>query len=149
MVQTGTVLERVIENLGVLIQESRAVITHDDLPSVRGDQTQILQVFQNLVANALKFRRDAPPMVHVAARREEGGWQFSVKDNGIGIEPQYQSQLFRLFKRLHSRDEYPGTGLGLAIAKKVVEGHGGRIWLESQPGEGATFFFTLPGAEPR
>jgi len=149
VVQTGTILERVMENLGVLIQESRAVVTHDDLPAVRGDPSQLVQLFQNLVANALKFRGEAPPVVHVGAKPENGRWLFSVRDNGIGIEPQYFRQLFTLFKRLHSKDKYPGTGIGLAICKKVVDNHAGKIWIESQPGAGSTFFFTLPAARSR
>ena len=149
VVQTATILERVMENLGVLIQESRAVITHDDLPPVRGDSSQLVQLFQNLVANALKFRGTEPPVVHVGVRPGDDFWEFSVRDNGIGISPQYFPQIFELFKRLHSKEQYPGTGIGLAICKKVVENHGGKIWVESRPGAGSTFFFTLPMSRGR
>ncbi len=102
------------------------------------------QIFQNLIGSALKYRSEAPPVVHVGARRDGDEWTFSVKDNGIGIDPKYQAQVFGLFKRLHSVAEYTGTGIGLAICKKLVERYGGRIWVESQEGEGSTFFFSIP-----
>jgi two-component system sensor histidine kinase/response regulator len=143
-VDLAQVFETVIGNLGALIQENRAVITHDDLPKVDGDETQLLQLFQNLIANAVKFHGKDSPVVHIGARRDGPAWEFTVADNGIGIETRHQEQVFTLFKRLHSRDRFAGTGIGLAICKKVVESHGGRIWIESEHGRGTTFLFTLP-----
>ena len=112
-------------------------------PTVLVDATQLLQVFQNLVGNAIKFRVAAPPAIHISAECHEDEWQLAVRDNGIGIEPQYAERIFVLFQRLHTRLEYPGTGIGLALCQKIVERHGGRIWVESALGQGATFFFTL------
>jgi PAS domain S-box-containing protein len=139
-----TVLRRVLANLHAALAARDAVVTHDPLPTVLVDETQLGQLFQNLIANALKFRGPAPPRIHVSATRGEGEWVFAVRDNGIGIAPEYRERIFVIFQRLHARDEYPGTGIGLAICKKIVERHGGRIWVESMPGEGATFYFTLP-----
>ena len=102
------------------------------------------QVFQNLIGNAIKFRGQEPPWVHISAMRKDAAWQFAIRDNGIGIDPQYADRIFVVFQRLHTKDEYPGTGIGLAICKKIIERHGGRIWVESQLGKGATFYFTLP-----
>jgi signal transduction histidine kinase len=110
---------------------------------VRGDATRLGQVFQNLIGNALKFRGEAPPHIHVTAQRADGYWQFAVRDNGIGIDPSQAERIFQVFQRLHTRKEYTGTGIGLTICKKIVEQHGGRIWVESMPGQGATFLFTL------
>jgi light-regulated signal transduction histidine kinase (bacteriophytochrome) len=138
------VLKTVLGNLGMAIQESSAHITHDPLPTVMGDSTQLAQLFQNLISNAIKFRRDAVPEVHLHAEPRGSLWCISVKDNGIGIEPNHFARIFQLFQRLHSRGTYPGTGIGLAICKKIVERHGGSIWVESQPGQGTTFFFTIP-----
>jgi len=121
-----------------------AVVTHDPLPTVRGHATQLTLVFHNLLENALTFRHAAPPWVHVWAERRDGMWLFAVRDNGIGIEPQYAKQIFLMFERLHSQGEYPGTGMGLTLCKKIVERHGGEIWVESQLGHGATFYFTIP-----
>jgi PAS domain S-box-containing protein len=120
------------------------VITHDPLPTVLADGVQLGQVFQNLIDNAVKFRGDAPPHVHISACEDGERWRFAVRDNGIGIDPAQADRLFRVFERLHTEEEYPGTGIGLAICKKIVERHCGRIWLESEPGNGATFYFTLP-----
>jgi light-regulated signal transduction histidine kinase (bacteriophytochrome) len=139
-----TVFQQVLANLMVAIAESGAVVTKDPLPMVSGDVTQLTQLFQNLIANALKFRGERPPKIHVGVARKAGAWRFSVADNGIGMEPQYFERVFLVFQRLHTRKEYQGTGIGLAICKKVVERHGGRIWAESKPGEGATFCFTIP-----
>jgi chemotaxis family two-component system sensor kinase Cph1 len=116
------------------------------MPTLSVDESQVAQVFQNLIANALKFRSERPPEIHVGARPEEGGWVLWVRDNGIGINPQYFERIFQVFQRLHTRKTYPGTGIGLAICKKVVERHGGRIWVESKPGQGATFYFSIPKA---
>jgi PAS domain S-box-containing protein len=132
--------------LSKAIEESGATVTVDPLPTVLGEESQLLQLFQNLLANAIKFRlKDRQPQVHVGSRQENGTWLLWVKDNGIGIEPQYAERIFLIFQRLHSRRDYPGTGMGLAICRKIVEGHGGRIWVESEPGRGSIFYFTLPG----
>ena len=140
-------LTHVLKNLQGAIGKSGATITYDPLPTISGDATRLGQVLQNLIANALKFRGPAPPHIHVSAQRQEKKWVFAVRDNGIGFDPQYAEQIFAVFQRLHSRQEYPGTGIGLAICKKIVERHGGRIWVESEVGKGATFFFALPDAE--
>jgi PAS domain S-box-containing protein len=138
------VLGEALRNLTVAIEENRAIVSNDDLPTVRVDASQLQQVFQNLIANAIKFRGQASPHAHVSARQEAGEWLFSVADNGIGIDAQHAPKLFVIFQRLHGRQEYPGTGIGLAVCKRIVERHGGKIWFESKPGEGSTFFFTLP-----
>jgi PAS domain S-box-containing protein len=138
------VLARVLAALRPAMEEAGATVTHDPLPTVTADVVQLGQLFQNLVGNAMKFRGAEAPRVHVGAERGEDEWVFSVRDNGIGIAPEYQERIFVIFQRLHSRAEYPGTGIGLSICKKIVERHGGRIWLESEPGAGTTFFFTIP-----
>ena len=138
------VLQRVLSDLRVAIEESGAAVTHDPLPQVMADNVQLGQVLQNLLSNAIKFRSQEPPRIHVSARQEGQQWVFSVRDNGIGINPRYAERIFGIFERLHPRAEYPGTGIGLAICKKIVERHGGQIWVESEPGKGAAFFFTLP-----
>ena len=145
----GALLGRALGNLQAAITESGAQISHDPLPVVRCDGAQIMQLFQNLVGNSIKFRDRPPPRVHVAAARSAAEWVFSVKDNGIGIDPQYAGRIFEIFQRLHTPKEYPGSGVGLAIAKKIVERHGGRIWVESRLRQGATFFFTLPVSDGR
>lgn len=137
-------LHQALANLRTRIAESGAVITHDPLPTVLADSTQLMQLFQNLIGNAIKFRSEQSPEIHVGASRLEDAWLFSVRDNGIGIEPQFGDRIFIIFQRLHTRDEYPGTGMGLAICKKIVECHRGRIWVESELGQGATFYFTIP-----
>jgi PAS domain S-box-containing protein len=137
-------LQKALVNLRAAIEESGAVVTHDALPTVRADDTQLAQLFQNLVGNALKFRGSEAPHVHVSAEDHGSEWIFGVKDNGIGIEPQYFERIFMVFQRLHVKTEYPGTGIGLAICKKVVDRHGGRVWVESQPGQGSKFCFALP-----
>jgi len=133
-------------NLSEAIATSHALISHDELPNLMANPIQIAQLFQNLVGNALKFRGGKPAMVHVGARQDAGEWVISVADQGIGIEPQYFERIFKLFQRLHTRTEYPGTGIGLTICQKIVERHGGRIWVESTLGQGTTFYFTLPVA---
>jgi len=143
------VLETVLTNLKLAISESRAVIEHDRLPVVKGDSAQLMLVFQNLIGNAIKFRGKEVPKIYVTANRNNGEWVFQVKDNGIGIDPKNFNRLFVLFQRLHTRREYPGTGMGLAICKKIIERHGGRIWVEAKPNDGATFFFTLPADEEK
>lgn len=143
------ILDRVLSTLQLTISDRQAVITHDPMPTVIADGFQLEQLFQNLVSNALKFNAGAAPaQIHIGVLQNNGGWRFWVQDNGIGIEPAYQKQIFDVFKRLHSRNEYSGTGIGLAICKRIVERHGGRIWVESEPGQGATFFFTLPANLP-
>lgn len=137
------VLGQALINLGPLIEDSGAFVTTDDLPVLMADETQILQLFQNLVGNAIKFRGAENPIIHVTAQREAGEWIFSVRDNGIGISPEYYARIFEIFQRLQTREDYPGTGIGLAICKRIVERHGGRIWVESDPGKGSTFFFTI------
>jgi len=137
------VLSRTLTYLQLAIEESSAAVTHDPLPTVMGDDLQLCQVFQNLIGNAIKFCRVQPPHIHVSAEQNGNYWVFSVCDNGIGIDPQYTDSIFEIFKRLHSSVEYPGTGIGLAICKKIVERHGGRIWVESEPGNGSTFYFTI------
>jgi PAS domain S-box-containing protein len=140
----GAVLRDVLDDLQTAIVETQAVITHDTLPVVTGDTSQFRQLLQNLVANAIKFRGERAPRVHIGARAQDGAWLFSVRDNGIGIEPDYADRIFVIFQRLHNRRTYPGTGVGLAICKKIVERHGGRIWVESQVGRGSTVYFSLP-----
>jgi light-regulated signal transduction histidine kinase (bacteriophytochrome) len=134
----------VLDDLQAAISETDAVVTHDPLPIVPADASQLRQLFQNLVGNAIKFRGEQPPRVHICARTEDGCAQFAVRDNGIGIEPEYAERIFVIFQRLHNRRTYPGTGVGLAICKKIVERHGGRIWVESQIGRGTTVHFRLP-----
>ncbi|MCW3987362.1 MAG: ATP-binding protein, partial [Candidatus Bathyarchaeota archaeon] len=124
-------------------KENEALVTHDPLPTVFADESQLVQLLQNLIDNGVKFRSEKPPHIHVSAMKKGSEWVFSVRDNGMGIDPQYHERIFEVFQRLHTGEEYSGTGIGLAICKKVVERHGGRMWVESQPGEGSTFYFTL------
>jgi PAS domain S-box-containing protein len=139
-----------LESLRTTIEECSATVTHDPLPkTVWADETQFEQLLQNLVSNALKFKGAESPRVHVSAERRGADWLFSVRDNGIGIDPEYFDRIFVIFQRLHGRQEYPGTGIGLAICKRIVDRHGGRIWVESAPGAGSTFHFTLPAQERR
>ncbi len=141
------VLSGVLDNLRLAIFESNAVLSYDSLPTLPVDEWQISQLFQNLIANALKFHGTELPKIHIGAILEGENWKFSVKDNGIGIDPKYFDRIFVVFKRLHDRDEYPGTGIGLASCKRIVERHGGKIWLDSAVGHGTTFYFTLNGAK--
>jgi light-regulated signal transduction histidine kinase (bacteriophytochrome) len=145
----GAVLKMALDNLARSVEESGAVITHDPLPTVTGDEVQLTQLFQNLIANAIKFRGRETPRIHVSAEKQGPQWIFAVRDNGIGIAPEQQERIFMIFQRLHHRSEYPGTGIGLAICKKILERHGGRIWVESKPGEGATFYLGLPEGEQK
>jgi len=137
------VLSRVLTDLKGTISANKARITHDPLPAIRADRTQLEHLFQNLIGNAIKFHGEKAPEVHIGAESENGHWRFSVADNGIGIDQQYSDKAFAVFQRLHGRGEYAGTGVGLAICKKIVERHGGQIWFESEPGKGSTFYFTL------
>jgi light-regulated signal transduction histidine kinase (bacteriophytochrome) len=137
------VLEKVMINLQIAVQESKAQITHNPLPTVWGDETQLIQLFQNLIGNAVKFRADRPLEICIHAEPKDDCWRFSIQDNGIGIESQHFERIFKVFQRLHSRSSYTGTGIGLAICKKIVERHDGAIQVESKPGKGTTFYFTI------
>lgn len=150
-VDAGAVLQFVLRTLRPLLRDSGAVVDHGDLPRVLGDEGQLHQLFQNLIGNAIKFRSEASPRVMIGAERKGGRWQFSVADNGIGMQMQYAERVFQMFQRLHEVGRYEGSGIGLAIAKRIVERHDGRIWVESTPGEGTTIYFTLtaaPEAQP-
>jgi light-regulated signal transduction histidine kinase (bacteriophytochrome) len=138
------VLNRSLANLRVPLEQSGAVVTHDPLPEVMADPIQLSQLLQNLINNAIKFHGEEKPRIHISAERKEKEWLFSVSDNGIGIPAEYSERIFEIFQRLHNKKEYPGTGIGLATCKKIVERHGGRIWVKSEPGKGSTFFFTIP-----
>lgn len=139
-----SVLKQSLSNLEVAIEESGTKITHEPLPEVMADNLQLVQLFQNLISNAIKFRGKEPPLIHISVRKERNEWVFSVQDNGIGIDKPHHGRIFEIFHRLHTREEYPGTGFGLAICKKIVQRHNGRIWVKSELGKGATFYFTLP-----
>ncbi|MBD2560229.1 MULTISPECIES: GAF domain-containing protein [Nostoc] len=157
-VNCSVVLEQAIANLQIAIADSKAIVTHDPLPEVMADPTQLIQVFQNLIGNAIKFCQNQQPRIHIGVAKPDANlnqeslnvipladeWLFWVRDNGIGLESQYAERIFIIFQRLHGRDKYPGTGIGLAICKKIIERHGGRIWVESKPGQGSTFYFTIP-----
>jgi light-regulated signal transduction histidine kinase (bacteriophytochrome) len=138
------VLSETLADLGNSIAENSARITHGELPLVKIHKVHLRQLFQNLTANALKYRSERPPLIHVTAEKQAGQWLFSFSDNGIGIAAEYRESIFGLFKRLHGSNAYSGTGIGLAICKRIVERYGGRIWVESALGEGSTFYFTLP-----
>jgi PAS domain S-box-containing protein len=149
-VPSENALQKALINLRAAIKQSGAVVTHDALPAVTTDETQLTQVFQNLVGNAIKYRRAEEPRVHVSAARNDcNEWTFSVRDNGLGIDSQYFERIFVLFQRLHGRDEFEGTGIGLAVCKRIVERMGGKIWVESQPEKGSTFYFALPDIEEK
>jgi light-regulated signal transduction histidine kinase (bacteriophytochrome) len=145
-VDAGDLVAQALANLSLAIEESGAEVTVDDLPRISGDVSLLTGVFQNLIGNAVKFRSARPPRIEVSARREGSEWIVSVSDNGIGIDPQFFGRILEVFQRLHGPEEYPGTGVGLAICKRIVERFGGRIWIESTPGVGSTFLFSLPGA---
>ncbi len=144
MVDMNDVLVTVLRDLRMGIKESGASVTNEALPSVTADRRQMAQLLQNLVGNAIKYRSEEAPQIHISAHEDGRDWVFAVADNGIGIDPRYKDRLFQMFQRLHTRDEYEGTGMGLAISKKIIERHGGRIWFESKPGEGSTFYFSIP-----
>jgi chemotaxis family two-component system sensor kinase Cph1 len=144
VVPVDRVLEEVQQNLKQRIAESGAVIRIGAMPGLRANETQMLQLFQNLIGNAVKFRSSQPPVITIQAEEQPGHWLFSVADNGIGMDMKHaEKKIFQVFQRLHGRDEYEGTGIGLAISKKIVERHGGTIWADSQPGKGTIFYFTL------
>ena len=146
VVRLAEAVDRAVANLEFAIQENGALVSHDELPEVMADSSQMMQLFQNLIGNGIKFKGAEPPRVHISAGRNGKEWTFSVRDNGIGFEPQYAERIFAVFQRLHSRDEYRGNGIGLSICRKIVERHQGRIWAESIAGSGATFYFTMPAA---
>ena len=139
-----SVVSHALANLDAAISESGAIITRDPLPEVMGDEVQLTTLFQNLIANAIKFQDQMTPEIHIGAENQVNECLFSVRDNGIGIEPEHAERVFLIFHRLHGRNEYEGTGMGLATCKKIVERHGGRIWIESEPGKGSIFYFTIP-----
>ncbi|MEX2303837.1 MAG: ATP-binding protein, partial [Bryobacterales bacterium] len=137
-----------LTNLQAAVEESAAQVELTPLPVVQGQRAQLIQLFQNLIGNAVKYHGDDAPRVRVSAEKRGGEWLLTVRDNGIGIDPEFRDQVFEIFRRLHGRSQYSGTGIGLAICKKIVESHGGRIWVESEAGRGATFQFTLPARGP-
>jgi len=144
VIDSSAILEITLKNLAGTLHSKGALVTHDPLPEIIADSTQIVQLFQNLIGNAVKFCRNGTPRIHISAVRNGRELLFSVQDNGIGIAPEYADEIFTAFRRLHGGDEFPGTGLGLATCAKIVERHCGRIWVESNPGEGSTFHFTFP-----
>jgi len=143
-VDFNSVLGRVISSMNLEIERNKAVITYDELPTLTVNESSIVQLFQNLIGNAMKFRGEQPPQIHISVKKQGAEWQFCVRDNGIGIEEKFKEKIFQIFQRLHGREKYPGTGIGLSICKKIVETHGGRIWVESELSKGSTFYFTIP-----
>lgn len=141
------IINKVLKNLQISIEDSDATINIKDLPTTVADETQLVQLFQNIIGNAIKFRNSKSPEISVASKRKNGQWQFSIKDNGIGIAPKYQNKIFTIFQRLENKENYPGTGIGLAVCKKIIERHRGKIWVKSEPGKGCAFYFTLPALE--
>jgi two-component system, sensor histidine kinase and response regulator len=146
-IECEAVFQCALVKLKTSIDQTGAVVTHNPLPSLTADDTQIEQLFQHLIGNAIKFRGEKPPRIHVAARRQGEEWVFSIRDNGIGFDPIYAERIFTMFERLHDHDKYPGTGAGLAICRKIVERHNGQIWAESEPGRGSLFIFTIPARQ--
>ena len=142
-IDATVILNQALANLNALLDESGAVVNYDTLPEVTADPVLLSQVFQNLIGNAIKFRGEEPPRINLSAKKEERKWLFSVSDNGIGIPHEQTDRIFEVFQRSHDKSKYQGTGIGLAICKKIIEHHGGRIWVESEPGKGSTFFFTI------
>jgi PAS domain S-box-containing protein len=151
LVNCEDIVQQAMDNLKIAIEECGALVSHDALPTIKADEGQLVRLFQNLIGNAIKFHGQEPPRIHISAKRRCDMVTFSVRDNGIGIDPQHAQSIFEIFRRLHTREEYPGTGMGLAICKKIVERHGGRIWVQSKSGEGSTFCFTMlaTGGEPQ
>jgi len=148
-VDAQVVFERVLQNFRPAMESCDGDITAGPLPLVAVHEFQLEQLFQNLLGNALRYRGEAPPKVQVEARSEDDGWCFSIRDNGIGIQPEYKEKIFELFTRLHPNSEYRGSGMGLAICQRIIDRLGGRIWVESEPGHGSAFFFVLPAAQVR
>jgi light-regulated signal transduction histidine kinase (bacteriophytochrome) len=146
-VDLNEVLDVVYDDLQVRIEESDADVETGSLPRVMGDPSQLRQVFQNLLSNAIEYSGDEPPRIDVSAERDGADWVVSVRDQGVGIDPDDADRIFEVFQRLHTHDEHPGTGIGLALCQRIVERHGGDIWVDAEPGEGATFSFTLPATE--
>jgi PAS domain S-box-containing protein len=149
LIDAKAACENALENLRTSIKDSNAIVNVGPLPPVLADARQFMQLFQNLIGNAVKYCDERTPEIHVAAKPDGDQWLFSVQDNGIGIAPQYSERIFQMFQRLHTTKKYSGTGIGLAICRKIVERHGGKIWVEAQPGKGSTFVFTIPRAEGR
>jgi light-regulated signal transduction histidine kinase (bacteriophytochrome) len=143
-VNLNNILQQIIFEYKLLIQEKNAVISYGKLPVIHADYTQMIQLFQNLISNSIKYNDQPCPTIHISAKKQNNDWIFKIADNGIGIDPKQGDWIFKVFQRLHSPDEYEGTGIGLAIVKRIVERHGGRIWYESQPGEGSNFYFNIP-----
>jgi light-regulated signal transduction histidine kinase (bacteriophytochrome) len=148
VIECGGVLAKALENLKASIVENGAIVTSGPLPALVAEEVMLVSLFQNLISNAIKYRTKETPKIHVSAERDAEGWVFAVRDNGIGIEPQYFDRVFGMFKRLHGKD-IPGTGIGLALCKKIIEREGGRIWVESEEGKGAEFRFTVPARRPQ
>ena len=144
MVDLNRVMEGALQDLSAAITEAGATIEVAPLPAMRGSASLLMHCFENLISNAIKFRAERKPLIQIGCKSQNNHWIFSVKDNGIGIKKEFWEKIFIIFQRLHNRDQYPGTGIGLAICKKIVETHGGRIWIDSIPGEGTTFYFTFP-----
>ena len=147
LISTDDIMKEVLKNLSVTIDENKAEITYHSLPSIVADKNQFIQLFQNLLANAIKFKGKDVTKITIKAEETDEGWNFSIKDNGIGMDSEFTDRIFVIFQRLHNRSEYPGTGIGLAVCKKIVERHGGRIWVESKQGVGSTFHFIIPKME--
>lgn len=143
IIDCNSILDKVIKSMMHTIEDNKAIVTHDELPVLTGNESSFVQLFQNLIGNAIKFHGTETPRIHVNAVRKGNEWLFSVRDNGIGLEPQYKYRIFQIFQRLHSRDEYPGTGIGLSICKKIVESYDGHIWVDSELGKGSVFYFTI------
>jgi len=144
-VDMTNVLGQVVANLLVMIEENSAFITNDDLPEIKAEESQMIQLFQNLIGNAIKFRKNSEiPLIHISCEKKNNFYEFSVRDNGIGLDMQYKDRIFVIFQRLHSAKDYPGTGIGLAINKRIIDRHGGKIWVDSKINEGTTFYFTIP-----